>query len=164
MNYIDALVLGLMAFFLVVDGIQGFIKNAIIYSGIIIGLWVVIRYFHEEWFLPFVGYLGIIFGIILVIFLLSQLLKPLEKVIAKVKKIKIIDHFLGSLFGIAKGFIVASIIIMALELMHLLPEQWKENSYSYPQVAKINNWIKKEVPQIFEPQKAEVEILEEIAK
>ena len=144
MNFIDILVFGLIAIFVIIDGIRGFIKSIHFFLFLLIGFWLAGHYTQQavsyltHWLPPLVAYIGSIVIILLIAVLLSYLFGFLLGFIFQTRVFKPLDHLLGVLIGIIKGFVMATIILMILNIFCPLPSKWKYKSHTYPYIAKLS--------------------------
>lgn len=145
MNYIDIII----AILLVVFGIAGLRKGLITEAATLIGLGVgLYGAFHfsdftadklTEYFSINPKYLNIIaFAVTFAV--LAILVNLLGKLVTKlVQSINLgfIDKIGGFLFGIAKGLLICSLIVMLLNTFNmksLIKEEYREGSFLYPYV------------------------------
>jgi len=146
-NFIDILVFGLIAIFVIIDGIRGFIKSIYFFLFLIIGFWLAGHYtlqgasYLKHWLPPLVAYIGSVVIILLIAVILSYLLGFLLGFIFQTRVFKPLDHLLGVLIGIIKGFVMATIILMIVNIFYPLPSKWKHKSYTYPYITKLNQWM-----------------------
>jgi membrane protein required for colicin V production len=153
LNPIDLLVVVLVGFFLILDGIRGFIRSISLLVGIVLGFWLAGHYaglaaaFLEPT-LPFpFSYIAAFVFIFLASILAVQVMSVILKVIFRPQVLRWADHLLGCIFGAAKGVILAALILVLFNIFHPLPREIKENSYTYRYLAKISQWMAVKLPQ-----------------
>jgi membrane protein required for colicin V production len=153
LNPIDLLVIVLAGFFLIIDGIRGFLKSISLLAGIVLGFWLaghyaglVAAFLEPTLSFPF----SYIMAFILT-FLAStaavQLGSAIVKFIFRAQILRWADHLLGGILGAAKGVVLAALILVVFNFFHPLPQEIKKNSYSYYYLAKISQWMVVKLPQ-----------------
>ncbi|MCD6319224.1 MAG: CvpA family protein [Candidatus Desulfofervidaceae bacterium] len=152
MNPIDILVFILVGIFLLLNGINGFIKSLSFLIGLVAGFWLAGRYAAKgalmlnTWMHTPFSYIVSFILIFLVVFLAAQLGGFFLKAIFKPKILSWLDHTLGCLLGFVKGVIIATLILVVVNMFHPLPQNLIKNSYTYPYLCKISRWMATKLP------------------
>ncbi len=155
LNPIDLLVVILAGFFLILDGVRGFIKSISLLLGIVAGFWLAGHYagLAAAFLEPTIPFpFSYIIAFILVFFasiLGVQLLGKIIQFIFRPQVLRWADHLLGCFLGIVKGIVLAALILAVFNVFHPLPREVKENSYTYQYLSQIAKWMTVKVPQKF---------------
>ncbi|HDD35488.1 MAG TPA: CvpA family protein [Candidatus Desulfofervidus auxilii] len=153
MNVIDLVVIFFAGIFLVIDGLRGFIKSVGALVAFILGFWIAGRFAYigtnylKTWLHPILSYIISFLFIFILVFICCRLFSYILKSILRERMIRGFDHFLGMCLGIAKGFFLATIIFMLLNLFHPIPQRWKKRSFTYPYLYRLSQLIINYVPQ-----------------
>ncbi len=153
LNPIDLLVIVLATFFLILDGIRGFLKSVGLLVGIVLGFWLAGHYagLGAAFLEPTLSFpLSYVIAFILIFFasiLAVQFMSVVLKVIFRPQILRWADHLLGCILGVAKGIVLAALILVVFNLFYPLPREIKESSYTYHYLAKISQWMVVKLPQ-----------------
>ncbi len=135
MNYIDYILLGVIAFFAIKGLIRGFINEAFSLVGLLVSLLLATRLMSDaaRWLKQFIDIppaLSTILGFLLVFVAVQLAILVLNHVLQKIVKLAFmgwIDKLAGSCIGFLKGATVASLLTILLTLIpmsnELLPAQ-----------------------------------------
>lgn len=149
MNGADYLILGVLAFSMLLGLFRGFVRESIALIAWLGGLWVAWRY--AGWVEPlFSGALegpaaswaarALIFVAILIAgWLLAEVLSyflrhsPLSM---------IVDRMLGTFFGVLRGAVVIAVVVLLAEFVHLEQTRWWRSSLLVPYAVECAGWIR----------------------
>jgi len=153
MNVIDLIVLSLMGIFLILDGLRGFVKSIGFLVSFILGFWFAGHYAYigvnylKSWLPSILAYIISFVFILILVFIICHFLTFILKTLLRERIIRFFDHILGIFFGAIKGFFLATILFTFLNLFYPLPPEWKEKSFTYPYLYKLNRFMVKQIPQ-----------------
>lgn len=152
MNYLDIIIAVLLAVFGIAGLRKGLITEAATLIGLGVGLYGAFHFsdFTADKLTQFMEinpkYLNII-AFALTFIVLAILVNLLGKLVTKlVQSINLgfIDKIGGFLFGLAKGLLICSLIVMLLNtfnMKNLIKEEYREGSFLYPYVEKTVPYV-----------------------
>ncbi|MCB0722115.1 MAG: CvpA family protein [Ignavibacteriae bacterium] len=142
MSKLDILILIIVAVPVIIGLSSGFLKNLLGFSAIVIGLFVATN-FHPQIMSVFnslsipsqIGN-GLAFAGVIVFFYvlggyIARKISGINKFTASV------DRFLGAIFGILQGLLIASVILLFLKYFNFISPENADNSLFYPFVAGV---------------------------
>lgn len=148
MNLLDILILIPILYFCyrgVRNGIVGEILGLI---GIFLAVFLTFRYMDQlaglfasflqgnPEYLPFAAAAVIFIGTLIVIQIIASLLRGLFKI----ARLNALNKILGLFFGLFKGGIIISVLLILLAGFHQPPKQMRKNSVSYSYVIYLAPW------------------------
>lgn len=152
MNYIDIIIIVVLAAFGLGGFRKGLITEAATLLGLGIGLYGAFQFSDytagqlTKWFEINEKYMNVIAFIVtfLVVAIAVNLLGRLVKGLVQSINLGFIDRLGGFLFGLAKGVLICSLLVMllnALELKNIIKEKDKGESVLYPYVEKAVPYV-----------------------
>ncbi|MCG2634062.1 MAG: CvpA family protein [Gammaproteobacteria bacterium] len=153
MSWLDLLILAVILVSLVVGVVRGLIKEALTLLSWVTAGWLAWR-FHP-WLMPhFSAWIEQpslrVLAAVLVIFILSLvLLTALSFLLTKLighAGLSGLNRSLGGLFGIARGALAISLLVMLATLTPVIHEQWWLDSYAVPYFMTLTEWLRQWLP------------------
>ncbi len=153
MIWIDFAIIGLVFVSLIIGLVRGFIKEAFSLVTWILGIWVGLSFSRE-----FSGFLeqsisypsariAAAFAILFVMTLvLGGLISYLLGVLVNKTGLTGTDRFAGMIFGIVRGMVVVSILVMLAGLTPLPEDSWWKESKLIPPFQSLAVWLRDHVP------------------
>jgi membrane protein required for colicin V production len=153
MIWIDFAIIGLVFVSLIIGLVRGFIKEAFSLVTWILGIWVGLSFSRE-----FSGFLeqsisypsariAAAFAILFVMTLvLGGLISFLLGVLVNKTGLTGTDRFAGMIFGIVRGMVVVSILVMLAGLTPLPEDSWWKESKLIPPFQSLAVWLRDHVP------------------
>lgn len=139
MNLVDLIILTPIAYFAYKGFVSGFIKEALGIIGIILAVYLTFKFMKpvSALFLPLFenpDHATIAAGILIFIGTVAvvQFIAFSTKKFLELLKINFINRLAGLCFGFVKSSIVISAILLLFAGFNLPPEDYRENSLSYP--------------------------------
>lgn len=154
MIWVDFTLIGLVFIFLVIGLSRGFVKEAFSVVFWIVAIWVGLNFSREfSLFLePAISYPSAkmaasfagLFAITLIFGALIRFL--LEEELIKKTGLTGTDRFLGMVFGVIRGWIVATVIILLAGLTPLPEDAWWKESQLIPPFQSLALWLRDHSP------------------
>ena len=153
MIWIDFAIIGLVFVSLIIGLVRGFIKEAFSLVTWILGIWVGLSFSRE-----FSGFLeqsisypsariAAAFAILFVMTLvLGGLISFLLGVLVNKTGLTGTDRFAGMIFGIVRGMVVVSILVMLAGLTPMPEDSWWKESKLIPPFQTLAIWLRDHVP------------------
>ncbi|MCK5478776.1 MAG: CvpA family protein [Methylococcales bacterium] len=153
MIWVDYAIIGLILISSVIGLLRGFIREAFSLVIWVIAIWVGLTFSRE-----FSGFLdGIIsypsariataFAVLfLVTLILGALISYLLGELVKKTGLTGSDRFAGMIFGIARGLVVVSIVVMLAGLTPLPEDSWWKESLLIPPFQSLAIWLRDLIP------------------
>jgi len=153
MIWIDFAIIGLVFVSLIIGLVRGLIKEAFSLVTWILGIWVGLSFSRE-----FSGFLeqsisypsariAAAFAILFVMTLvLGGLISFLLGVLVNKTGLTGTDRFAGMIFGIVRGMVVVSILVMLAGLTPLPEDSWWKESKLIPPFQSLAVWLRDHVP------------------
>jgi len=151
-TWLDAVLAGIMVVAVIVGLAKGFIREAIGLAAVILGLILAGQYYENLAALlqsvitndelnDFVSFLLIFVVVVVAGWIMAAILSRFAK-----GPLKIINHFLGGVFGFLKGGLISGVVVLAL-LVFSVDRKAVVNSWLAPYALYITNGIVQLVPQ-----------------
>lgn len=153
MIWIDYSILGVIAFSMLIGIVRGFIKEVLSLSTWAVALWVGFNFSR-----PFAAMLeaqithpsariATAFGILVVTTLiLGALVGFLLNELVKKTGLSGTDRFIGMFFGVARGMLVVSILVLLAGLTPLPEDPWWKESQLIPHFQRLALWLRNFIP------------------
>lgn len=149
----DFIVIGFVIFSILIGIIRGFIKESISLVTWIVAIFLAVRYTsslsayvtvskHEDvhTLLAFlIIFIGTVFVGALINFVIGGFIRKTP--------FSVPDRVLGSLFGLLRGMVFVTILVLLAGLTPLPEEEWWQQSYSLHRFQNLAIWIKERLPE-----------------
>ena len=148
MNGVDYLILGVLAFSMILGLFRGFVRESIALLAWLGGLWIAWRYADlveplfsgalEDPAAIWAARAVIVVAMVIAGWLLAELLSyflrhsPLSM---------IVDRMLGTFFGVLRGMVVVAVVVLLAQFAHLEQTQWWRSSRLMPYAVECAGWI-----------------------
>jgi len=149
MYAIDFVVVMVLAISLILGVIRGFMREAIGLLAWLGGLWLAWRYAH--WLAPYMGGLlkhepiniWVARALILIaVLLISSVIAAFLSYVARQSGLSPrLDSVLGGFFGLLRGVVLLSAIIMLAELVKIDESPWWRKSKLLPYASNVSHWV-----------------------
>jgi membrane protein required for colicin V production len=153
MIWIDFAIIGLVLVSLIIGLVRGFIKEAFSLVTWILGIWVGLSFSREfsSFLEQSISYpsarIAAAFAILFVMTLvLGGLISFLLGVLVNKTGLTGTDRFAGMIFGIVRGMVVVSILVMLAGLTPLPEDSWWKESKLIPPFQSLAVWLRDHVP------------------
>jgi len=148
MNGADYLILGVLAFSMLLGLFRGFVRESIALLAWLGGLWLAWRYaplveplFHESLGEPrslWVARTVIVVAVLIVGWLLAAILSYF----LRHSTLSImVDRLLGMFFGVVRGAVVIAVVVLLAQFAHLEQAAWWKKSRLLPYAVECAGWI-----------------------
>jgi membrane protein required for colicin V production len=153
MIWIDYSIIGVIVISLVIGIARGFIKEALALTTWGVAIWVGINFSRQ--FAVFLeaqipqpsARIAVAFGILVVATLiLGAIIGFLLNELVKKTGLSGTDRFIGMFFGIARGVLVVSILVLFAGLTPLPEDSWWKESQLIPHFQKLALWLRNYIP------------------
>ena len=157
MPIIDILIAVALIISVIVGVIRGFIKEAISITALLTAIWAALYFgpgvgeVSESWISS--REMQTWFGRILVFAIVLSLGGLIGWGISKLVRLTVlsgIDRFLGAMFGVARGILLAALFILTGQFAGFDNDDWWRRSKSIPHLEVVTEWIKVMAPQGYE--------------
>jgi membrane protein required for colicin V production len=148
MNGADYLILGVLAFSVLLGLFRGFVRESIALLAWLGGLWLAWRYaplveplFRGALDAPASTYAAravIVVAVLIVGWLLAAVLSYFLRHSALSV---MVDRLLGMVFGVVRGAVVIAVVVLLAQFAHLEQTKWWKNSRLLPYAAECAGWI-----------------------
>jgi membrane protein required for colicin V production len=153
MNWVDILIIGIIAVSAIISLIRGFVQEALSLATWIAGFTLAWFFFRqlavqlEPWIEVASLRLGVAYGIILlVVLLLGALVNILMKSLVESTGLSGTDRLIGIFFGVARGAVVVSILMLLAGLTPFPGDTWWTESRLIPYFQEMALWMKAYLP------------------
>jgi membrane protein required for colicin V production len=153
MIWIDYSIIGVVVFSLLIGIARGFIKEVLALATWCVAIWIGLNFSR-----PFAALLetqishpsariGAAFGILVIVTLiLGALIGFLLNELVKKTGLSGTDRFIGMFFGVARGLLVVSILVLLAGLTPLPEDPWWKESQLIPHFQKLALWLRNYIP------------------
>ena len=144
----DWIIVGIISISALISLLRGFTKESLSLGGWLLASFAAAKFYplFNKLFLPYCGdgilaticsVVAIFTIILLANYLLSKLL------VALIDKIGLgyLDHLLGLIFGLARGFLLVIVLTMVLQATNHLDEPFWKNSLFIPWLSRLSTWF-----------------------
>jgi membrane protein required for colicin V production len=148
MNGADYLILGVLAFSVLLGLLRGFVRESIALLAWLGGLWLAWRYAPlleplfrgaiEEPASTWAARAVIVLAVLIVGWLLAAILSYFLRHSALSI---MVDRLLGMVFGVFRGAVVIAVFVLVAQFAHLEQTRWWKNSRLLPYAAECAGWI-----------------------
>lgn len=142
MSKLDILIVIIVLVPVIIGLSSGFLKNLFGFTAIILGLFIATNFnseiagFFSSMGLPSQIANGFAFlGVIVFFYILGGFIAG--KISNLNRLTSTVDRFLGALFGILQGLLIASVILLFLKFFNFISDEGVSNSLLYPYVAGV---------------------------
>ncbi|MEJ2464833.1 MAG: CvpA family protein [Candidatus Thiodiazotropha sp.] len=153
MNWVDILIIGIIAVSAIISLIRGFVQEALSLASWIAAFslaWLFFRQLAvqlEPWIEVASLRLGVAYGIILlVVLLLGALVNHVMKALVESTGLSGTDRLIGIFFGVARGAVVVSILMLLAGLTPFPGDSWWTESRLIPYFQEMAIWMKAYLP------------------
>ncbi len=149
MNYIDIIILIIMAIAIIYGFINGFIREVASLAALILGIWAAIKFSDwtalklYEWFDMTGRYVGIIAFIItfIAVVIVIHFIGLLADKIIKIASLGFLNRFLGMAFGLVKSVLILSVLFVVLNAIDehrpFMPKEKINESILYNPISDV---------------------------
>jgi membrane protein required for colicin V production len=148
MNGADYLILGVLAFSILLGVFRGFVREAVALLAWLGGLWIAWRYapLLEPLFRDAVGQAASMWiaraAIVLTVLIVGWLLAALLSYFLRHSTLSaMVDRMLGMLFGLVRGVVVVAVFVLLAQFVQLQQTNWWKNSRLLPFAVECAGWI-----------------------
>ena len=154
MPIIDIIIAVAIVISIIVGLIRGFVKEAISIGALVFAIWAALYFgpsiggVSENWFSS--EELQMWFGRILVFLVILALGGLLGWAISKIVRLSALsgtDRFLGAVFGVARGVLLASVAVIGGQFAGFDNDEWWLESRVIPHLEVVAEWIKVMAPE-----------------
>ena len=153
MFWVDVLIIAIIALSAVISLIRGFVQEALSLATWIAAFALAWFFFRplsvqlEPWIdVPSIR-LGVAYGIILlVVLIVGALVNYLMKTLVETTGLSGTDRLIGIFFGVARGVVVVSILVLLAGLTPFPQDSWWNDSQLLPYFEQIALWMKNYLP------------------
>jgi len=153
MFWVDVLIIAIIAISAVISLIRGFVQEALSLATWIAAFALAWFFFRplsvqlEPWIdVPSIR-LGVAYGIILlVVLIVGALVNYLMKTLVETTGLSGTDRLIGIFFGVARGVVVVSILVLLAGLTPFPQDSWWNDSQLLPYFEQIALWMKNYLP------------------
>lgn len=154
MNWVDIVILVIIALSAGLSLMRGFVREALSLLGLVVSFWVAIRFSHDlsnlmaGWIDSATARQVVAFVLLLVITMIaSALVNYLAGQLIKKTGLTSTDRMLGVIFGVARGVVVVAILVLLAGLMQSIPsEPWWQQSMLMPHFQEAAIWMRDFLP------------------
>jgi membrane protein required for colicin V production len=153
MPIIDIIIVLALAVSVVIGFLRGFVKESISIATLLVAIWAALYFgpavgdVSESWLSS--AELQVWFGRILVfcvIMIIGGLIGWGFSKLARMALLGAIDHFLGALFGLARGIMLAALFVIGGQYAGFDNDEWWLHSRLLPHFEVVADWIKVMAP------------------
>lgn len=149
MNGADYLILGVLAFSMLLGLFRGFVRESIALLAWLCGLWLAWRYadqfeplFRDALDQPASTWTARAL-IVLAVLIVGWLLAAILSYFLRHSALSItVDRLLGVFFGIVRGAVVIAVVVLLAQFAHLEGTKWWKNSRLLPYAVECAGWIR----------------------
>ncbi len=154
MPIIDIIIAVAIVISIIVGLIRGFVKEAISIAALVFAIWAALFFgpsiggVSENWFSS--EELQMWFGRILVFLVVLALGGLLGWAVSKIVRLSALsgtDRFLGSVFGAARGILLAAVAVIGGQFAGFDNDEWWTQSKVIPHLEVVAEWIKVMAPE-----------------
>ena len=153
MFWVDVLIIAIIALSAVISLIRGFVQEALSLATWIAAFALAWFFFRplsvqlEPWIdVPSIR-LGVAYGtILLVVLIVGALVNYLMKTLVETTGLSGTDRLIGIFFGVARGVVVVSILVLLAGLTPFPQDSWWNDSQLLPYFEQIALWMKHYLP------------------
>ncbi|MEJ2592549.1 MAG: CvpA family protein [Candidatus Thiodiazotropha sp.] len=153
MFWVDVLIIAIIALSAVISLIRGFVQEALSLATWIAAFALAWFFFRplsvqlEPWIdVPSIR-LGVAYGtILLVVLVVGALVNRLMKTLVETTGLSGTDRLIGIFFGVARGVVVVSILVLLAGLTPFPQDSWWNDSQLLPYFEQIAIWMKNYLP------------------
>ena len=154
MPIIDIIIAVAIAVSIVIGVIRGFVKEAISIAALLVAIWAALFFgpavgtVSEEWLRSeelqaWVGRV-IVFGVVLAF---GGLVGWGISKLVQLSALSGVDRFMGSLFGAARGILLAAVAVIGAQFAGFNNDDWWSQSQLIPHLEEVADWIKIMAPE-----------------
>lgn len=149
----DYLLLAVVLFSTLISIIRGFLREAISLATWVLAFWVSLTFGH--WFAdhlvevianPMLRTVSAIVILLVATILVGMIVAHCVDRIIKKGKLSGLDRFLGLFFGLARGILIAALLLFLGRVLTLEQTQWWKNSQYIPLLKQPADWLQKTLP------------------
>ena len=148
MNGADFLIVGVLLVSMLLGFFRGFLKEAISLISWLGGVWIAWRYAPlvepylggqladspaSTWVARTLILIGVVLAGWLIASLLSVLIRPGLSLV--------IDRLLGTFFGVVRGAVILSVVVILAQLVNLDEVEWWQESRLMPRIVDLASWV-----------------------
>jgi len=152
-TWFDVVLLVIIGASVVASFFRGFIKEAVSLVSWIVAIILALKFSPVvsekllSW-LPtsVVAYMSAFILIIIIVLIVGMVISKCIKIVATITGLGIVDKILGSVFGLVRGVLVASLIIMLINLTSFASSAWFKDSAMKTVLKRPEAWLQHFIP------------------
>ena len=153
LNWVDYVILGIIAFSIIISFFRGFTREAISLAVWIIGVLLAFKFadllqaYLEGWITsPSLRYVVAFALIFFIVFLFGVCINVTIHAIISKAGLSLTDRFLGILFGIARGVLIVAVLLMFVSVGKIKEGSDLSQSALAPKFSPIVVWLRSFLP------------------
>ncbi len=154
MNWIDYIILLVIAFSAVISIVRGFVREFLSLAGWIIAIWLAFVYasqvahFFEALIETPSLRMAVAFGVIfLIVLLLVAIVNQFFAKLVKTTGLSGTDRSLGFVFGLLRGGLIVAVVVLLASFTPVKQDAWWKKSMLIPHFERAGEWIKSLLPE-----------------
>lgn len=154
MNPVDVAILGLIGVSAAFSLFRGFVRETIVFVGLIAGLWAAFNFMDVagSWFERLIedSSIRLAIGFVVVlgaVLIAAGILSSLLRLAVNVTGLTGTDRLLGAVFGAARGAIIVAALVLLADLTDLRARTWWQESVVLPTFESIADEIRRILPE-----------------
>ncbi len=153
LSWVDYSIIGVIALSAIISLVRGFVREVLSLATWVLAFWLAFAFFRdfavvlERWIsVPSVR-LGVAFGgLLLVCLLIGGIIGYLAGQLVDKTGLSGTDRLLGSFFGVARGVILVSTLVLLAGLTPFPKDHWWQQSVLIPYFQEVALWLKGLLP------------------
>jgi len=153
LNWADLTILAIILVSTVIGLVRGFVREAFSLAVWVLAFWIGWTFFRDlaEELTPWIATpsvrLGVAFvGLVLLALLVGGIVNYLVIRLVQLTGLSGSDRFIGMLFGVARGMLVVTLLVLLAGLTPLPEDPWWHDSLLIPWFEELALWLKEAMP------------------
>ncbi|MDH5545951.1 MAG: CvpA family protein [Gammaproteobacteria bacterium] len=153
MNALDLAILGILLLSALISFVRGFTKEVFSLAAWVLAIWVAVTYtglgtlFLESYISHPSLRVGVAFIVLfLVTLILATLLNVLLSSLVKKTGLSGTDRMVGLIFGVARGAVIVSVLVLLAGITELPKERWWQESRLLSHFEQMASWLREYLP------------------
>jgi len=153
MQWIDIVILSIIAISAVISLVRGFVKEALSLVGWMIAIWIALTYADilAELIVnyistPSIRFVAAFTFLFVITLLLSSLINFLASQLVKKTGLSGTDRMIGVIFGVARGGVVVAVLVLLAGLTPLPQDPWWQESLLVGHFQGMVSWMNGRLP------------------
>jgi len=154
LNWADAVILGIILVSTGISLMRGFFQEAISLATWVIALWVAFTFSAEQaslldqWIETPSIRTGTAFALLFfAVLIVGSIINKVMQSMVEFSGFSGMDYILGLFFGMARGLIIVSLLILMSGLTPLPQDSWWQESQLIPKVLELSMWVIEHLPE-----------------